>query len=79
MSLAQLPQQLKRTLKHEIKLEQLGFQKFKDLLLSMNENIKVELKGANHPFAYYVDRSPNKKDLDLNSISSKTLTSISSD
>ena len=33
-------------------LNELGFPKLKDLILSMSDKIKLELRGHNHPFAY---------------------------
>jgi len=52
VSLAQLPMHLKRSLKFELNVSDLGFPKFKDLLLSMPEVVSIELKGVNHPFAF---------------------------
>jgi len=43
---------LKRSLKFELNVSDLGFPKFKDLLLSMPEVVSIELKGVNHPFAF---------------------------
>lgn len=54
VSLAQLPQHLKRKLNFEVNLSNLGYPKFKDLILSMNDVIQIELKGQNHPFAYLI-------------------------
>jgi hypothetical protein len=54
-SLAQLPQHLKRKLSFELDLPNLGFPKFKDLLLSMPDCVKIELKGQNHPFATLIE------------------------
>jgi hypothetical protein len=54
MSLAQLPQSLKKKLPFPLDLNELGFPKLKDLLKSMDDEIKIELKDVNHPFAYLV-------------------------
>lgn len=35
-------------------LNELGFPKLKDLILSMSDRIKLELRGHNHPFAYLI-------------------------
>eukprot|EP00353_Schmidingerella_taraikaensis_P013857 CAMPEP_0185569138 /NCGR_PEP_ID=MMETSP0434-20130131/1858_1 /TAXON_ID=626734 ORGANISM="Favella taraikaensis, Strain Fe Narragansett Bay" /NCGR_SAMPLE_ID=MMETSP0434 /ASSEMBLY_ACC=CAM_ASM_000379 /LENGTH=185 /DNA_ID=CAMNT_0028183835 /DNA_START=1162 /DNA_END=1722 /DNA_ORIENTATION=- len=56
MSLAQLPQYLKKKLPFNLEWNELGFPKLKDLLNSMEDNIKVELRDANHPFAYLVHK-----------------------
>ena len=52
MSLAQLPLYLRRKLPFALDLNELGFPKLKDLILSMSDKIKLELRGHNHPFAY---------------------------
>jgi OST-HTH/LOTUS domain len=54
MSLAQLPLYLKRKLPFTLDLNELGFPKLKDLILSMSDRIKLELRGHNHPFAYLI-------------------------
>lgn len=54
MSLAQLPLYLRRKLPFALDLNELGFPKLKDLILSMADKIKLELRGHNHPFAYLV-------------------------
>ena len=54
MSLAQLPLYLKRKLPFVLDLNELGFPKLKDLILSMADRIKLELRGHNHPFAYLI-------------------------
>ena len=38
-------------------LNELGFPKLKDLILSMSDKIKLELRGHNHPFAYLIKSS----------------------
>ena len=63
MSLAQLPLYLRRKLTFSLDLNELGFPKLKDLILSMQDRIKLELRGHNHPFAYLIKpgtRGPNK-------------------
>lgn len=68
MSLAQLPLYLRRKLPFVLDLNELGFPKLKDLILSMSDKIKLELRGHNHPFAYlvksgrYVHSSSNSDD-----------------
>ena len=68
MSLAQLPLYLRRKLPFTLDLNELGFPKLKDLILSMSDKIKLELRGHNHPFAYliksgrYVHSSSNSDD-----------------
>ena len=68
MSLAQLPLYLRRKLPFALDLNELGFPKLKDLILSMSDRIKLELRGHNHPFAYiissgrYVHSSSNSDD-----------------
>mmetsp|Transcript_46072 Transcript_46072/g.33846 ORF Transcript_46072/g.33846 Transcript_46072/m.33846 type:complete len:205 (+) Transcript_46072:1894-2508(+) len=54
MSLAQLPLYLRKKLTFTLDLNELGFPKLKDLILSMNDEIKLELRGINHPFAYLI-------------------------
>ena len=71
MSLAQLPLYLRKKLPFVLDLNELGFPKLKDLILSMSDRIKLELRGHNHPFAYLIKRNPpahsqaNSEDLDL--------------
>ena len=64
MSLAQLPQNLKKKLVFPLDLNELGFPKLKELILSMNDQIKIELKGTNHPFAYLLKTSNYEKGRD---------------
>jgi hypothetical protein len=52
LSLAQLPLYIKRKINSSVNLAELGFAKLKDLLMTMEE-IQVELRGNNHPFAVY--------------------------
>ena len=54
ISLAQLPQHLKKKLPFPLDLNELGFPKLKDLVSSMADQIKVELISPNHPFAYLI-------------------------
>ena len=49
-----MPQSLKKKLPFPLDLNELGFPKLKDLLKSMDDEIKIELKDVNHPFAYLV-------------------------
>ena len=51
---------MKRKLNFQLNLNDLGFPKFKDLLLSMPDQIKIELKGQNHPFASLVNQNDKK-------------------
>lgn len=51
ISLAQLPQYLKRKFSFTLDLNELGYGKLKDLILSMQDQIKLEIRGHNHPFA----------------------------
>ena len=51
MSLAQLPMSLKRKVPFRIDWNELGYPKLKDLILSMPDEIKLDLKGQNHPYA----------------------------
>ena len=37
-----------------LNLNELGFAKLKDLVLSMSDQIKLELRSHNHPFAYLI-------------------------
>lgn len=64
MSLAQLPQNLNKKLVFPLDLNELGFPKLKDLILSMSDRIKLELKGTNHPFAYLLRTSNYDKTRD---------------
>jgi len=52
MSLAQLPMHLNKKLPFGLDLNELGFPKLKDLIMSMSDRITLELRGTNHPFAY---------------------------
>ncbi|CAG9329364.1 unnamed protein product [Blepharisma stoltei] len=54
ISLAQLPLYLKRALKFQLNIAELGFAKLKDLLLTF-PRVTVELRGTNHPFAVLKD------------------------
>lgn len=58
VSLAQLPNHLKKKLPFNLVLSELGFSKLKDLILSMNDKIKIENRGHNHPFAVLIDPQP---------------------
>ena len=54
VSLPQLPIFLKKKLSFKLDWNQLGFAKLKDLILSMQDQIKLELAGPNHTLAYLV-------------------------
>lgn len=56
ISLAQLPQNLNKKLPFRLDLNELGYTKLKDLISDMQEAIKLELIGHNHPMAYLVTR-----------------------
>lgn len=58
VSLAQLPVYLKKRLPFNYSLSELGFGKLKDLVLSMNDKIKIDNKSNNHPFAVLVNPEP---------------------
>jgi len=69
MSLAQIPLHLKKkNLPFTLDLNELGFPKLKDLILSMSDQIRLELMGHNHPIAYllksnrYVHQKGNSND-----------------
>jgi len=57
-----LPLYLRRKLQFSLDLNELGFPKLKDLILSMQDKIKLELRGHNHPFAYLIT-NPASSDL----------------
>ena len=59
VSLAQLPQILKRMIRFQFDLGELGFAKLKDLLGSMSEQVRMEIRGTNHPFAVLRDNNSN--------------------
>lgn len=61
LSLAQLPLHLKYRLSFPLDLNELGFVKLKDLLNTMSDQIKVELRGHNHPFAILMPNKPKKE------------------
>jgi hypothetical protein len=63
MSLAQLPLLLRRKIPFPLDFNELGFQKLKDLILTMSDQVKLELKSHNHPFAclYTGTRSVNSR------------------
>lgn len=50
ISLAQLPNYLKREINASLDLNELGFAKLKDLLATISD-VTVEFRGTNHPFA----------------------------
>jgi len=51
LSLAQLPLHLKYKLPFPLDLNELGYVKLKELLATMSSQVKIELRGHNHPFA----------------------------
>lgn len=57
LSLAQLPLHLKYKLPFQLDLNELGFVKLKELLCTMDKQIKIELRGNNHPFAKLISTS----------------------
>jgi len=61
LSLAQLPLHLRYRLTFPLDLNELGFVKLKELLNTMSDQIKVELRGHNHPFAILIPASTNPK------------------
>lgn len=58
VSLAQLPNHLKNKLPFNLVLSELGFNKLKDLLLSMSDKIRIENRSHNHPFAVLISPEP---------------------
>lgn len=61
LSLAQLPLHLKYRLTFSLDLNELGFVKLKELLNTMSDQVKVELRGHNHPFAIMIPAPSNPK------------------
>lgn len=59
ISLAQLPIQIKNKLDFTLNLNELGFAKMKDLILSMKDDVVLDLKGHSHPLAYLIDKGKN--------------------
>ena len=59
LSLAQLPLFIKRKLNCSVQLAELGFAKLKDLLLTMQE-VEIEVRGHNHPFAVFKSKKLRK-------------------
>jgi hypothetical protein len=51
MSLAQLPMNLNKKLPFYLDLNELGYPKLKDFLYSMSDQITLDLRGNNHPYA----------------------------
>ena len=58
VSLAQLPLYLQRKMSDPVDIAGLGFPKLKDLILTMNDKIKLELKSHNHPIASLITEAP---------------------
>lgn len=61
LSLAQLPLHLKYKLPFPLDLNELGFVKLKELLVTMADRIRIELRGHNHPFAVLVSEENDLK------------------
>ena len=62
LSLAQLPVQFKQNLSFDIDLEKLGFKKFKDMLLALdNPKVSIVQRGVNHPFAILSEEKEEQK------------------
>eukprot|EP00826_Nyctotherus_ovalis_P043831 TRINITY_DN4670_c0_g1_i1.p1 TRINITY_DN4670_c0_g1~~TRINITY_DN4670_c0_g1_i1.p1 ORF type:complete len:622 (+),score=168.67 TRINITY_DN4670_c0_g1_i1:514-2379(+) len=61
LSLAQLPLHLKYRLAFPLDLNELGFVKLKELLGTMSDRVKIELRGHNHPFAVLVSSPESSK------------------
>jgi len=40
-------------------LNELGFAKIKDLILSMKDEVMLDLRGHSHPLAYLIDKGKN--------------------
>jgi len=59
VSLAQLPVYLKNKLNYTPNVNELGFAKMKDLILSMKDEVRLELWGHSHPLAYLIDKGKN--------------------
>jgi len=55
VSLAQLPAYIKKKLHFNYSLPELGFAKLKDLILSMGDEIKIDNKSNNHPYAVLIN------------------------
>ena len=51
LSLAQIPQYLRRKITFSFNLQEMGFPKLKNLLATMTDDIKIELSGTNHSYA----------------------------
>jgi len=54
--LAQLPQQLKHKLPFALDLNELGFLKLKELLVTMADQVKVDTRGHNYPIARLIQK-----------------------
>ena len=62
VSLAQLPLLIKRKINFELNLFNLGFNKLKDLLTTI-DNVQIEIRQQNHPFARLTNGSNQSKSL----------------
>ena len=56
LSLAQLPLYLRYKLPFPLDLNELGFLKLKELLATMTDQVKVEIRGHNYPFAKLIHK-----------------------
>jgi len=55
VSLAQLPLYLQKKVHFPLDWNSLGFAKLKDFIKTMSDEIKIDLKGHNHPLAYLIN------------------------
>lgn len=51
LSLAQIPQYLRRKLNFSFNLQEMGFPKLKNLLITMTDEIQIDVSGSNHSYA----------------------------
>jgi len=63
VSLAQLPAFIKKRLPFNYSLPELGFAKLKDLILSMGDQIRIDNKSNNHPYAILINPKAYHKGL----------------
>lgn len=59
VSLAQMPQYLKKKVSFDFNIQSFGFPKLKDLILQMKDQVKIDLKGQNHPYASLISQNQN--------------------
>ena len=60
VSLAQLPLLVKNKLPFPLDLNEFGFVKLKELLVSMSDRVKLELRGHNQPFARLIQSASSR-------------------